>query len=109
MVSAYDFVRLDLLEARVREEKVLDEQQIALWKYLCAHRTVRVGDEIVAASNGVPQGSTASPGMWNVYSNGIIKQLATFRPEKLVPAAVADDTVTIATSWWLARESARIY
>lgn len=68
-----------------------------------------MGEGAVTGTNGIPQGSTLAPGLWNVYTNGIIRELATVRLEKLKPAAVADDTLTVSTSWWLARESIQLY
>lgn len=88
---------------------MLTEDQIQLWKFLCTYQTVVMGEEAVQSTNGIPQGSTLAPGLWNVYCNGIIKVLAQLRPKKIKPAAVADDTLTISTSWWLARESIRVY
>ena len=103
LVSAYDNVDRRVLEERLIEEEVLSEDQLEMWRYLCTAQTVTLGDGSVTATNGIPQGSTIAPGLWNVYCNSILRELASLYERKVRPAAVADDSCILAISWWLLR------
>lgn len=39
-----------------------------LWKYLCNQTKIMIGSKKCECSNGLGQGSTLSPGLFDVYS-----------------------------------------
>jgi hypothetical protein len=60
---------------------------------------VRIGEHITESSNGVPQGSTASPGLWNVYCNPLIEAIANMLPSQITIRAYADDICITSTNF----------
>lgn len=104
LVSAYDRVDRRILRDRLREYRVLDDTQIQLWEWLATNLQVQLGDQAVATTNGIPQGSTLAPIMWNVYMMSLMITLTTkFNQERVSPDQVADDLAAVTTSWYLCR------
>jgi hypothetical protein len=96
--SAYDRVSRKILEDLLKDG-VLKEWQIKLWKWLVTKQKVRLGKQVAECNNGVPQGSTASPGLWNVYCNPLIDTIANMQPEQITIRAYADDICITSTNF----------
>jgi len=109
LVSAYDNVNLVRLRELLREFNVFDETQIQLWEWLAINQVVMMGGEMVETTNGIPQGSTLAPGMWNVYMHPLMLLLLNYDSEKASPDQFADDLASIMTSWNLTREVIRTF
>lgn len=72
LVSAYDKVVRPRLKQLLVEFEVLDQSQIALWEWLVGNQTVQLGAGEAQGTNGIPQGSTLAPGLWNVYMTPLV-------------------------------------
>lgn len=62
-----------------------------MWKWLVTKQRVKLGNYMETSSNGVPQGATASPGLWNVYCDPLLRTLSEFLPSQMSVRAYADD------------------
>ena len=97
--SAYDRVNRRRLEELLREKRILPENTMQLWKFLAQHQRVFIGDCEGVSWSGVPQGSTISPMLFNVYAEPLISEIDNLgiRAEAFIYAddlAVLVDSIT---------------
>jgi hypothetical protein len=104
LTSAYDLVDRRLLVERIRETNALSEDQINILKWLMSNQRIKLGKHVEICTNGVPQGSTSAPGLWNVYCDSLIRRIRAVNLDRVTVRAYADDICVIATSlFWLGK------
>jgi len=95
--SAYDNVDRKLLRKLLREFKVWQEDQIMLWEWIVTNQQIRIGNERAHCTNGLPQGSPASPGLWNVYMQPLALDYDKLDKEISCSITFADDLLALTT------------
>ncbi len=66
MKSAYNRVDRKVLMEIIEKEKILTGDKMNLVRFLLTHNRVIIGEYKCSTSNGVPQGSTISPYLFNI-------------------------------------------
>jgi hypothetical protein len=70
--SAYDRVDRRILERLLQERRVLNDTEIQLWKFLASNQRILVGGSKTSCTSGVPQGSTISPMLFDIYTEPLL-------------------------------------
>lgn len=71
--NAYNNVKHDLLFAKLA--KVLNEKEILFIKALYSRNIIRAGKECFTPNKGVPQGSSLSPALFDIYAEDLFVEI----------------------------------
>ena len=78
----------------VQKAKILDEKDIALQKFIWENTLVELNGTYVKVGKGVPQGSSTSPTLFNIYIQEVLNKVNK-DPKKPTIQAYADDIVLV--------------
>ena len=56
----------------IRENNILSDQKLNLLKFIIKKIKIKYGNEHTEMKNGVPQGATTSPYLFNIVTKGLI-------------------------------------
>lgn len=73
--AAYNRVDRRLLMRDIEENEILEGAKLKMLKFLLTNLRIRLGDIVLRTTNGVPQGSTISPFLFNISMMGLMKLL----------------------------------
>jgi hypothetical protein len=73
--SAYNNVNLDMLFESLKENKILENDEIAFLRTLYTKTKLTIGKEKVEIHRGVMQGSVISPALFNIFIEPLLKKL----------------------------------
>jgi retron-type reverse transcriptase len=59
----------------IEQYNILQGEKLKLLKFLLTHIKIRFGNNIVTTDNGVPQGSTISPHLFNISLYTLMQEL----------------------------------
>ena len=92
--SAYDRVDRRSLLQQLRVNRVLNDQQVSLLLYLWRQNSTRLGNAECFTTNGVPQGGTTSPTLFNIFVEPLLKML---NRKNITAYFFADDLIIVGT------------
>jgi RNA-directed DNA polymerase len=91
--SAYDRVNRQTLIELIRKKEILNKDQTQLLQFLLRNCTTKYGDYETGLTNGVPQGSTLAPVLFNIFVETLSDNL---RETGMQFQFYADDIVVLA-------------
>jgi len=92
--SAYNTVNRQILYKRIKDKKILDEDELSFLESLHSLIHYKCKDQIHYYQNGVPQGSMTSPALFDIYSEILLEHIKILFPEISI-YAYADDMAFI--------------
>ena len=90
MSSAYDNVIREKVYKIIENKKMLNENEMKLFKFIHSNIEIKVGGKSCKTSRGAPQGLGTSPLFWNIYLNSLLEELGI---KNFKVFAYADDLV----------------
>ena len=96
--SAFDSISRKKLYEVLLEEQILTDQEVQLLKFIHSRLTVSLGKNTCEIARGVPQGSTISPLLFNIYINSLLKKYKENMLSSSKLLAYADDILIVSYS-----------
>ena len=75
--NAYNSVPHTLLFQKLRNKRVLEEDEINFLEQLYSRYRIRIGDSLLQVNKGVAQGSVISPALFNIFLEDLNDELQT--------------------------------
>lgn len=66
---------LSKLYQLIQQKRILSPQKLNLLRFIHSNIRVEYGDISIKSTNGVPQGLTTSPHLFNIFSESLLTQL----------------------------------
>jgi hypothetical protein len=73
--EAYDRVNRSILFSHLINRSVLTNSELDMIKFLFTNSSNRIGKHSITPTNGVPQGGTTSPILFDIFIESLVKKL----------------------------------
>ena len=93
MSSAFDRVDRKVLLNIIRDNNILNKDQIKILKFILKNIRIKYGNHNANTTNGVPQGGTSSPELFKIAIKGLVDILVA--NQSITHRLYADDIILI--------------
>ena len=94
--AAYDRVKRSLLYHILERDEILNNNEIQLIKWVHQKVIIKMGKYQTETYRGLPQGSSVSPLLFNIFLNELLKLIRTKFGNKITSLGYADDLLFVA-------------